>query len=53
VWRPPSWSLTDGTPALMHSDRATHSRYNHPLVTAHQQAAEDVENLVFEGGERR
>jgi len=36
-----------------HSDRATHSRYNHPLVTAHQQAAEDVENLVFEGGEQR
>jgi integrase len=35
-----------------HSDRKTHGRYNHPLVIAHQQAAEDVENLVMESGEQ-
>ena len=29
-----------------HSDRAVHARYNHPLIEAHQEAAEKVADLV-------
>ena len=34
-----------------HSDNARHARYNHPLIEAHQQAAEKVAKLVREAGE--
>jgi hypothetical protein len=33
-----------------HSDRATHQRYNHPLIEAHQEAAEKRAALVREAG---
>lgn len=34
-----------------HSDNATHTRYNHPLIEANQQAVEKVAKLVREAGE--
>jgi integrase len=33
-----------------HSDRAVHHRYNHPMIEAHQQAAEQVAELVRKAG---
>jgi hypothetical protein len=35
-----------------HSDRDVHARYNHPLIEAHQEAAEKVAKLVREAGEQ-